>query len=112
MLSRRTPVAVFGLRREERLLEDGAAGGGGIFEEVLRSSTGVGGVLATGDMRPATLPLRCSIIAFCFCFTVIMDLTCSIALGLSRWTLKPMTTGEMGVEAGSSGFGLTSMRRG
>jgi hypothetical protein len=69
-------------------------------------------VLATGDMRPATLPLRCSMRAFCFCFTVIMDLTCSIALGLSRWILNPMTTGEIGVEAGWSGFGLTSMRRG
>ena len=110
MLRRRGAEVGFGLRREGRLLEDG--GGGGIFEEILRSSTGVGGVLRTGDMTPATLPLRCSMRAFCFCFTVIMDLTCSIALGLSRWMVKPMTTGEMGVEAGCSGCGLTSMRRG
>lgn len=103
---------MFGLRREGRALED-EGGGGGIFEEeMLRSSTGVGGVLPTGDMRPTTLPLRCSMRAFCFCFTEIIDLTCSIALGLSRWMVNPMTTGEMGVEAGCSGCGLTSMRSG
>jgi len=105
-LRRRAPVPVFGLRREVRLLE------GGIFE-LLRSSTGVGGAFPTGEMRPATLPLRCSMRAFCFCFTEIIDLTCSIAFGLSRCIVKPMTTGEMGVEAGCSGLVvLTSMRRG
>ena len=83
MLRRRVAVPLFGLRREVRLFE--LEGGGWIFEEeLLRSSTGVGGVFPTGDMRLATLPLRCSMRAFCFCFTVIMDLTCSIALGLSR----------------------------
>lgn len=50
---------------------------------------------AMGVTMPAVLPLRCSIRAFCFCFTEIMERTCSRAAGSSRMMVKPMTTGEM-----------------
>ena len=50
------------------------------------------------ERMPATLPLRCSIRAFCFCLTESMERTCSRAAGSSRWIERPMTTGEMGVE--------------
>lgn len=49
------------------------------------------------DITPATLPLLCSIRAFCFCLTDSMDRTCSIAAGSSRLSVKPITTGETGV---------------
>lgn len=85
---------------------------GGFEVEEMRSSTGAGeGLLAVmlGDMTPATLPLRCSMRAFCFCFTVIIDLTCSTADGLSLCIVNPMTTGEIGVELVWSAGALTSV---
>lgn len=48
--------------------------------------------------NPAALPLLCSINAFCFCFTANIARTCSNAEGSSRWIVKPITTGEIGVE--------------
>lgn len=49
---------------------------------------------------PTTEPLRCSMRAFCFCLTLIILRTVSMAPGLLPWIVKPMTTGEMGVEPG------------
>lgn len=50
---------------------------------------------AVGGRTPAVLPRRCSMSACCCCFRLIMDLTCSIALGSSSGMVKPITTGEM-----------------
>lgn len=105
-------MLVFGLRREER--------GGSVVLEVgadMRSSDGGGGggfvlEIVEGGAPPATLPRRCSIKAFCFCLTEIIDLTCSIALGLSGLIVKPMTAGEIGVEFVWSTTGLTSVLSG
>ena len=44
---------------------------------------------------PAVLPRRCSMSSCCCCFRLIMDLTCSMALGSSSGMVKPITTGEM-----------------
>jgi hypothetical protein len=102
---------VFGLRCEVQLLKGGARGGGGIFEEILRSSTGVGGVLATGDIRPATLPLCCSksLLLLFYGDHGSHLFHCIEVIALN---FKTHDLGDMGVEAGCSGFGLTSMRRG
>lgn len=62
--------------------------------------------------NPAALPLLCSISAFCFCFTASIARTCSNAVGSCRWIVKPITTGEMGVEGpvrfGFGGGGVPS----
>jgi hypothetical protein len=81
-------VAMLGLRREGRDCFDGGAGLGrvGLVVTVL------------GDMTPTTLPLRCSMRAFCCCLTVKADFTCSNAFGLSLLIVNPITTGEIGVE--------------
>jgi len=89
---RRFPLArepELGLRRTGRAIVGGLAA-------VFRSS--VRALADPVETIPATLPLRCSINSFCFCFTVSMDRTCSIAAGSSRMMLNPMTTGDIGVE--------------
>lgn len=50
--------------------------------------------LGCAPSMPATLPRRCSISAFCFCLTVSMDRTCSMAAS-SRPMVKPITAGDM-----------------
>lgn len=101
-----------GLRRIDRAGAD-ALGVEALFE---RSSTDTDGGgfpgPAMGVTTPATLPLRCSMRAFCFCFTLIIDRTCSIAFGLSRPIVNPMTTGEMGVVFEGSAGTRTSVLSG
>lgn len=69
----------------------------------------VGVVVTIGLVKPAVELRLCSINAFCWSFTLIMDLTCSIAAESSRARLKPMTTGEIGVLASDEGGRLTSV---
>jgi hypothetical protein len=69
----------------------------------MRSSEGGGFVL----LGPA-VPRRCSMRAFCFCLTESIDLTCSMAVGLSRLIVTPITTGEMGVELVCSASSVSS----
>lgn len=97
LAGRRAVTPALGLRRRERAE---AVGFVDVDVKPLSSggADGPGLAVVFGELAPATLPLRCCIRAFCFCFTVIMDRTCSIAEGLSRLIVKPMTTGEMGVE--------------
>ena len=45
-----------------------------------------------------TLPRQRPTTAFCFCLTNSIERTCSIAVGSSRCIVKPITTGEIGVE--------------
>ena len=45
-----------------------------------------------------TLPRQRSTTAFCFCLTNSIARTCSIAVRSSRCIVKPITTGEIGVE--------------
>lgn len=92
-MERRGPGG-FGLRRPVLA--------GLVEEEACRSSPGgrtltmltSGGAVAGGRM-PAVLPRRCSMRACCCCLMLIMDRTCSRALGSSSRIVKPMTTGEM-----------------
>ena len=53
-----------------------------------------------------TLPRRLSIKAFCFRSTDSIARACSIAVGSSRCIVKPITTGEIGVEEPVCSSGL------
>ena len=58
-----------------------------------------------------TLPRRLSIKAFCFCLTDNIACTCSIAVGSSRCIVKPIATGEIGVEEPVCTSGLCAEKR-
>ena len=89
------PVAVVGVGLTMFTVTDGAAT---LARRPVPPSTPATDPLRPPSMpaRPAALPRRLSIIAFCCCLTASIARTCSTACG-SRWIVKPMTTGEIGV---------------
>lgn len=66
----------------------------------------VGVPVAAEVEQPGRLPFLCLMMACCFCFTENIFLTWSM---LSLWTVKPTTTGDMGVEQEPLAFGLSGL---
>lgn len=62
-------------------------------------TSGGGGGEEAEEERAESEPRRCSMRAFWLCLMESMERTCSRAFGSSLARVKPMTTGEIGVEA-------------